>query len=117
MATLPTPSPLKVLSVGHHPELMWLRDAVLSSAGFDVLTTLDVEEGLAHIQRGQCGVLLMCYSLPRLSRKRLAEAFRVNCPHGRIITIANEHFEPEFADAIIYGMEGPEALIEAVRNA
>jgi DNA-binding NarL/FixJ family response regulator len=67
---------------------MWLRDAVLRSAGFDVLTTLDPKVGLAHIERGHCGVLLMCYSLPLLSRKRLAESFGANCPNGRIVTIS-----------------------------
>ena len=70
----------KVLSVGNDPELMWLRDAVLRSAGFEVLTTLDLKEGLARIERGNCGVLLMCYSLPLLSRKRLAETFRAKQP-------------------------------------
>ena len=111
------PSTLKVLSVGYHLELIWLRDAVLRSAGFDVLTTLDLKEGLAQIERGQCGVLLMCYSLPLLSRKRLAETFRANCPQGRIVMIMNEKGEPEFADASVYGVEGPEALIETIRNA
>ena len=111
------PLTLKVLSVGNHPELMWLRDAVLRSAGFEVLTTLDEKEGLAYIERGQCGVLLMCYSLPLLSRKRLAETFRANCPQGRIVTITNQKSEPEFADVSVYGVEGPEVLLEAIRNA
>ena len=108
---------LKVLSVGNDPELMWLRDAVLRSAGFEVLTTLDEKEGVARIERGDCGVLLMCYSLPLLSRKRLAESFRANCPQGRIVTITNQKEEPEFADVAVFGVEGPEALIEAIRNA
>ena len=55
---------LKVLSVGLHHELLWLREAVLRDAGFDLLTPVDLKEGLAHIERGHCGVLLMCYSLP-----------------------------------------------------
>ena len=111
------PSTLKVLSVGRYRELMWLRDAVLHSAGFDVLTTVDEKEGLAHIERGQCDVLLLCYSLPLLSRKRLAETFRANCPQGRIVTIMNEKGEPEFGEVFVYGMEGPEVLIDAIRNA
>jgi hypothetical protein len=110
------PLSLKVLSIGNDPELMWLRDAVLRSAGFDVLTTLDLKDGLSRIENGYCGVLLMCYSLPLLSRKRLAETFRANCPQGRIVTITNEKGEPEFADVSVYGVEGPEALIEAISN-
>jgi DNA-binding response OmpR family regulator len=108
---------LKVLSVGNDPELLWLRDAVLRSAGFDVLTTVELKDGLSTIERGYCDVLLMCYSLPLLSRKRLAETFRVNCPQGRIVTITNQKGEPEYADVVVYGVDGPEALIEAIRTA
>jgi len=111
------PAIRKVLSIGNDPELIWLRDAVLRSAGFEVLTTLDEKEGLARIERGDCGVLLMCYSLPLLSHKRLAESFRANCTQGRIVTITNQKEEPEFADVTIFGVEGPEALIEAIQSA
>jgi len=110
-------SSMKVLSVGNNPELLWLRDAVLRSAGFDVITSLNLQDGLARIEGEDCGVLLLCYSLPFLSRKRLADSFRANCPQGRIVTIMNEKGEPEFADLVIYGVGGPEALIEAIRAA
>jgi DNA-binding NarL/FixJ family response regulator len=82
-----------------------------------VLTSLDLQDGLARIEGGDCGVLLLCYSLPLLSRKRLAETFRAKCPQGRIVTITNEKSEPEFADLVNYGVDGPEALIEAMRTA
>jgi hypothetical protein len=95
----------KVLSVGNNPELLWLREAVLRSAG------------LERIEGEDCGVLLMCYSLPLLSRKRLADTFRANCPQGRIVTIMNEKGEPEFADVVVYGVDGPEALIEVIHTA
>ncbi|HTM38992.1 MAG TPA: hypothetical protein VL156_19755 [Terriglobales bacterium] len=107
----------KVLSVGNNPELLWLREAVLRSAGFDVMTSLNLEDGLERIEGEDCGVLLMCYSLPLLSRKRLADTFRANCPQGRIVTIMNEKGEPEFADVVVYGVDGPEALIEVIHTA
>jgi DNA-binding NarL/FixJ family response regulator len=77
---------------------------------------VDVKQRLATIDSGHCDVLLLCYSLPLLARKRLAESFRTNCPQARIVTITNEKSEPEFADVFVYGVDGPEALIEAVRN-
>jgi DNA-binding response OmpR family regulator len=107
----------KVLLLGHNPELLWLREAVLRCAGFEVLTSLDLQDGLAIIQGGDCGVLLLCYSLPFLSRKQLADTFRANCPEGRIVTITNEKSAPEFADLVVYGVDGPEALIDAIRTA
>jgi hypothetical protein len=105
------PSTLKVLSLGTDAELMWLRDA--QYAGFDVLTTLDLKEALARIEHRDCGALLLCYSLPVRARKQLAEIFRVNCSNGRIVTITNERSEPEFTEVVVYGVDGPESLIEA----
>jgi len=108
---------IKVLSLGVDPELLWLREAVLRSAGFEVMTSLDLKHGLSWIERGDCGVLLLCYSLPLSSRRQLAGTFRANCPRGRIVTIMNQKGEPEFADVVVYGVDGPEALIEAIRAA
>jgi DNA-binding NtrC family response regulator len=108
---------LKVISVGSHPELLWLRDAVLRSAGFNVFTTTDVERGMEYLEHGSCGVLLMCYSLPRLTRKRLAETFRLRCPFGRVVMVMNKKGRAKFADFVVYSIDGPDALLEAVRNA
>jgi len=46
----------------------------------------------------------------------LAETFRANCPQGRIVTITNQKDQPEFADVSVFGVDGPEALIETMRN-
>lgn len=107
-----------VISVGSNPELLWLRNFVLQSAGFQTVTTADEHDAAARIERGECGVLLVCYSLAKSVRQRLAEALRRFCPGSRIIVITNEPMErPDFADAFVYGVEGPEALIEAVGGA
>jgi DNA-binding NarL/FixJ family response regulator len=107
----------KVISVDGNPELLWLRNAVLKYEGFQVVTSLRHEDALAEIRRGDCGTLLMCYSMPRSSRQLLAEAFRQYCPGGRIVAITNEQMDKaEFADSFVYGVEGPEALIEVIRQ-
>jgi DNA-binding response OmpR family regulator len=109
---------MKVLSVGADWELLWLRDAVLRTAGFNVFTTSDNQQVLQKIQNGECGVLLMCHSTPRTTREYLAQIFRQSCPEGKIIAITNETIRevPAFADDLVYGIEGPEALIDAVRQ-
>jgi CheY-like chemotaxis protein len=107
-----------VISVGANPELVRLRNFVLQEAGFKVISTLDQHDALARIERGECGVLLMCYSLEKSVRQRLADGLRKFCPNSPIILVTNEHLgKPEFADTFVYGVEGPEALIEVVAAA
>ena len=112
------PSPKhKVISVGANPELIWLRNAVLQSAGFEVVSTLDLNDAIAGLRQGDCGVLLVCYSLPSHIREPLVKTFRESCPDSRIVAVAGENMEkPEFADSYVYGIEGPEVLIEAIRG-
>jgi CheY-like chemotaxis protein len=109
---------MAIISVGAHPELVRLRDFVLQEAGFHVVSTLDEHEALARIERGECSVLLVCSSLAKATRRRLADALRKSCPGSRMVLITNEHIEkPEFADFFVYGVEGPEALIGALSAA
>lgn len=107
--------PRKVISVGADRELLWLRHSVLKAAGFNVVTSLSEEDALASIRQGHCDALLMCYSLSKAVRHSLAEHFRNRCPQGRIVAITNEKLDqPEYADSFVYGVEGPEALIDAI---
>lgn len=107
-----------ILSVGAYAELVSLRHAVLRNAGFDVFSTLDPEEAYVRIQPGSLGLMLLCYSLARSVRQRLAKRFRDCCPQGRIISIANENVEESsvYGDTVFLGMEGAEALIDVVRG-
>lgn len=108
----------RVISIGTELELLKLREAVLESAGFTVHTAHSEEEALEKIRSGDCGTLLLCYSLRVEVRKRLAENLRKFCPKGQVVLITNKPMEgqPVFADKLVYGIEGPEALIQALRN-
>jgi hypothetical protein len=84
--------------------LLWLRNFVLTSAGFNVTGTENHDDALTAIRTGTFSTLLMCYSLARTIRQGLADAFRKHCRGGRIIAITNEPMEkPDFADAFVYG--------------
>lgn len=107
----------KIISVGTDRELLWPRNSVLESAGFDVITTASQDDAVSAIQIGNCGTLLLCYSLLRPQRQVLAEEFRKYCPDGKIVAITNQRLDkPDFADAFVYGVDGPEALIDAIRR-
>ncbi|HZP64110.1 MAG TPA: hypothetical protein VFB28_11895 [Terriglobales bacterium] len=107
-----------VVSVGGDAQLLFLREAVLQKAGFSVLSTAEVDTALSYFENGDCGALLMCYSMPLQARQRLAQGFRALCPRGCIIAITNapQARPPVDADAFIYGIEGAEALIDIIRS-
>lgn len=105
-----------ILSVGDIPELLSLRAEVLKWAGYDVITTSNLLEAASQIQEGRCGVLLLCYSVSEESRKELIRDFRRQCPNGRIVVITNERVPqlPKDVDELVFGIEGPEALLDAI---
>jgi hypothetical protein len=106
-----------IISLGTNAELLWLREAVLRNAGFEVLTVPDEKEAVAKIESLDCGVLLLCYSIDDETRQQLAKKYREACPDARIVAITNAPLEHPLvdADAFVYGVEGPEALIDAIR--
>jgi hypothetical protein len=65
-----------------------------------------------------------CFAQPSLCvggngvRARITKLFREACPSGLIIAITDQYLQcpPQDADSFLYGVEGPEALIEAVRG-
>jgi DNA-binding NtrC family response regulator len=105
-----------VISVGSIPELLSLREQILEFEGYDVFSTAVPQEADLLITRRHYDVLLICYSVSVNWRKRLIENFRVNCPQGRVVLITNRPVaQPaKDADALVYGLDGPEALMHAV---
>jgi hypothetical protein len=83
-----------------------------------VFSTADPDEALSKLRSASCGVLLLCYSLPNEWRERLISLFHETCPKGRIVGITNRPVVqlPDDVNEVVLGIEGPEALIEAVRR-
>jgi CheY-like chemotaxis protein len=115
---MPENSKCNVISVGTLPEVVSLREAVLKSVGYNVFSAASPEEALSRIRTGACGVLLLCYSVRDLWRSQLVREFRERCPHGRIVAITNSMIDevPKEVDELVFGIEGAEALIDAVRG-
>jgi CheY-like chemotaxis protein len=107
-----------VLSVGTIPELLSLRAALLQSVGYTVFTASSPQEALAKLRSGGCGVLLLCYSVDDPWREKLIQVFREIRPEGRIVGISNHPVTqfPQDVNEVVLGIEGPEALIDAVKR-
>ena len=107
-----------ILSAGARADLLNLREQVLRIAGFRVITTSSESTAIAEMRNGHCGVLLLCHSLSDEVRERLSEHFRQYSPEGRIIGITNTPW-PQARDQVdfyLYGLEGPDTLIQAIRS-
>jgi DNA-binding response OmpR family regulator len=108
----------RVISVGTLPELLWLRESVLKAGGYEVFTFTDPKDAVSRMRDDDCGVLLLCYSISDEWHKQLVQRFRELCPQGRIVAITNRPVAetPKEEDELVYGVEGPEILIDAVRG-
>jgi DNA-binding NarL/FixJ family response regulator len=108
----------RVLSVGAIAELVSLRHAILEENGYDVFSTMEPREAATRIREGDCGVLLICYSVPKDWRQALVRDFREHCPDGKIVGITDRPVIrlPKDVDGLVYGIDGPEALMDAIRG-
>jgi hypothetical protein len=107
----------KVLSVCPSRETLGRRETALREAGFEVVSVLTDTQARFEIEMGQCGVLLMCFRLFPEQVQELARLFKKNCPDGRIIFVmAEEHEPPIDADIVLRDMDGPRALLTALRG-
>lgn len=75
-----------VLSLSAETELLAQRESVLRGAGYQVLSTISEAEVRFEIQMGQCGVLLLCYTMHEVIHRDLAEIFIRNC-RGTIVFV------------------------------
>ena len=104
-----------VLSVGGDSRLLALRHEVLRQAGFDVCTTCSEQQALRLIKEICYSLLLLCHTLKAGARANLIANFRKYRPQGRIIGISNVPWPGRGElDAVVYGVEGPEVLIQAM---
>jgi hypothetical protein len=108
----------RILSVGSLPLLLSLRHAVLESTGYEVFSTDIPQKAAERIRAGDCGVLVICYSTGDSWRRSLIRDYRKHCPNGRIVEITNHQVgdDTDDVDALVYGLEGPEILIDAIRG-
>lgn len=113
-----TETRLRILSVGTIAELLSLRAQILCAEGYLVFTTTKPQEALEKLRCGGYKVLLLCYSVVGEWRKTLMDEFRAHCPQGRIVAITNRPVTqiPQDEDELVYGTDGPEALLEALHG-
>jgi hypothetical protein len=73
-----------VLSFSADKDLLERRESALRAVGYDVLSTTSETCVRFEIQMGQCGVLLLCYTVHEKIHGDLAELFETYCETGVI---------------------------------
>jgi DNA-binding NtrC family response regulator len=109
---------VRVLSLSSNPELQTLRNFVLMSEGFRVLSPSSKRQALETIEREFFDCMVLCHSLSQDSCNELAQAFKRRNPESCVIHIVPTSWTEKCAnaDVSIAGLDGPEVLIEAVRS-
>jgi hypothetical protein len=106
----------RVLAVSPDKQLARLRHAIMSDAGFEVVSVNSESAARFEIHLGLCGVLLLCHKLGHPAREGLARDFEKRCPDPYIIAIlanASDRFPKQAHKVLIHSPDfGP--LVEAL---
>ena len=108
----------KVLAVSPDRELASFRHAVMTDAGFDVVSVHSESAACFEIHFGRCGVLLLCHKLAHSARESLACDFEKRCPDPYIIAIlenANDRF-PKQAHKVLIHSPDLSTLVDALQE-
>lgn len=71
-----------VLSLSSEGHLLSHREAALRSHGYTVFSTTSPIQVRFEVEMGNCGILLLCYTLPLAVHVDLSDIFMRNCPEG-----------------------------------
>jgi DNA-binding response OmpR family regulator len=106
----------KILSISYDESLLMTRQMILEQAGFQVTSALGFAESLERSQKGPFDLVVLGHSLPIKDKSAIVAALKgKNKP--KILSIRRHGYAPiPEADASVDALEGPHALLEAVRK-
>jgi len=107
-----------VLSFSNDPEQLRKRETAIRSIGFDVIQVSSETAARFEIEMGRCGVLLICFTIPRAVSAELASLFRRSCPGGLIIVVAKDRHQIALsdADAIVPASDDTNAIVRTLQR-
>ncbi len=112
--------PGRILSVSQHKTVLDTRNAVLRSAGYEVVTTMDLSEAERIAADGKSWTAaVLGDSIPFAKRIALARRLKQILPGLPVVMLIQTHDpipDRNSADDWINALEGPEALLESLRS-
>src|SRR5581483_514887 len=121
MSTGTRPMPGRILSVSQHKTVLGTRNAVLRSAGYEVVTTMDLSEAESILANdaGPWAAAVLGDSIPYEQRIALARKLKKILPGLPVVMVIRSHNplpDRNTADGWVNALEGPEILLETLRN-
>ena len=108
-----------ILSVSRDERLLHVRQMVLESAGWHVVTTTDALDALRWAGTKHFDAVVLGHSIPPPERVSLAQKIKIVGPDIPIVMVCvhgDNAFSKEFADARVGSLDGPAVLVNAVRR-
>lgn len=104
-----------LLSVGPVESLLNTRNAVLRRAGFQVETSVDLNEAYEMFRDRDFDAALLCHSIPLRDRERFVRLLKEQKPLTPVAVLTNGHGSSA-ADLEIHNLDGPEELLRQMEE-
>lgn len=108
----------RILSISYDEALLATRQMILEQAGFEVISSLGFAESLENSKKGPFDLVVLGHSLPLKDKSAIVAALRKTKSKPKVLSIRRHGYAPiPEADASVEAVDGPQALLEAVRQA
>jgi CheY-like chemotaxis protein len=108
----------RILSISYDKVLLLTRHALLEQEGFEVWSAYGFAEAMEACRgRDDFDVVIMGHSVPWKDKTALVRALRANCDAPLVSILKPGDLAMPQADYSVDALEGPKALLEAVRKA
>lgn len=103
-----------VLSVGENRTLLHLRTSVLCTVGHHVVEAFTVSDAWSLFTTLPIDVAILCHTIPRDRRGKLASAMKLKSPAVPVIALYSGSDYITEADAAIDNLSGPQTLLDCI---
>ena len=108
----------RILSAGHNAALLRVRNTIIETAGYHVVTTKESDLLLDLLARQPFDAIVLCSSIPAHIRENIAREVKALKPKMPLVIICSQDEEQRFArlaDQTVRAEEGvSQPLIEAI---
>ena len=107
----------RILSISYDESLLATRQMILEQAGFEVISALGYAESMERSNKGPFDLVVLGHSLPLKDKSAIVAALKKAKSKPKVLSIRRHGYAPiPEADASVEAVEGPLALLEAVRQ-